>query len=113
MIGYGYWGPNLVRNFAETPGCKVARVSDLEPRAAGPVADRYPAIATTTDYRDLLDRPEVDAVVIATPVATHLRAAPSPALEAGKHVLVEKPLTPTSDQAARLIDEADRRGLRR
>ncbi len=108
VVGYGYWGPNLVRNFAECPSAEVVAVSDLHPERLATVAKRYPAIATTTDHRDLLKRSDLDAVVIATPVSTHFEIAQA-ALDAGKHVLVEKPLAATSDQVRRLMELAARR----
>ena len=110
IIGYGYWGPNLVRNFSECGTAEVRAVSDLRPERLKPVAARYPAIQTTANYRDLLDNPGIDAVAIATPVSTHFDLAQQ-ALKAGKHVLVEKPFTATADQARILIEEADRRKL--
>jgi len=110
IVGYGYWGPNLVRNFAEAAGSRVAVVSDLRPDRLALAQSRYPAIRTTNAHRSLVDDPAVDAVVIATPVSTHFDLALQ-ALRAGKHVLVEKPLTETSDQALRLIEEAQRRNL--
>jgi predicted dehydrogenase len=110
VIGFGYWGPNLVRNFAETPGARVTFVTDLSADRLALAARRYPGIQTSIHSRDLVDSPDVDAVVIATPVDTHFDLALA-ALQAGKHVLVEKPLTSSSDQALRLIDEAERRRL--
>lgn len=110
IIGYGYWGPNLVRNFSECGTAEVRAVSDLRPERLKPVAARYPAIQATANYRDLLDNPGIDAIAIATPVSTHFDLALQ-ALKAGKHVLVEKPFTATADQARILIEEADRRKL--
>jgi predicted dehydrogenase len=110
VIGYGYWGPNLVRNFAEASGARVVAVSDLRPDRLATVRDRHPAVRLTTDLRDLLADPSVDAVAIATPVSTHHSLAMA-ALQAGKHVLVEKPLALTSAQAEELIEAADRLGL--
>jgi len=110
VIGYGYWGPNLVRNFAETPGTNMAAVADLDPRKLEIVKRRFPAAYTTTDFEDLLKDPAIDAVAIATPVHTHF-ALGMAALRAGKHLWLEKPLTETSEQARRLIDEAQRRNL--
>ncbi len=110
VIGYGYWGPNLVRNFSELPGARVVAVSDLQPERLAKVRARYPSVRTTEDHGDLINHPAVDAVVIATPVSTHFELAMQ-ALKAGKHVLVEKPLASASEQARRLIDEADRRRL--
>ena len=108
VVGYGYWGPNLVRNFVEAPGARVIAVSDLRPERLAQAQARYPGVSVTTDHRELMADPAVDALVIATPVSTHFDLALA-ALQAGKHVLVEKPLTATSDQALRLIEEADRR----
>ena len=110
IIGYGYWGPNLVRNFAETPGATVHTVADLDSRKLQAVQKRYPAIATTSDFFELLNDSKIDAVAIATPVSSHFELAMA-ALKAGKHVWVEKPMTETSLQARKLIDEAERRNL--
>lgn len=110
VIGYGYWGPNLVRNFAEVPGAKVSFVSDFNPERLAKVQDRYPKVRVTTDSRDLIADPQLDAIAIATPVGTHFDLALA-ALKAGKHVLVEKPMTTSSEQAMRLIEEARRRNL--
>ena len=110
IVGYGYWGPNLVRNFAETPGANVAAVSDLDTAKLAVVQRRFPAVMTTTDFRELLNDPGIDAIAIATPVNTHFELALA-ALRAGKHVWVEKPMTETSEQARQLVDEAQRRNL--
>jgi predicted dehydrogenase len=110
VIGYGYWGPNLVRNFAEVAGARVGFVTDLRRERLELAHARYPYIKTSTDHRDLIQDPAVDAVVIATTVATHYDLALA-ALDAGKHVLVEKPITASSEQAMRLIDAAARRRL--
>src|SRR5438270_9730223 len=83
VIGYGYWGPNLVRNFAEIPGSQVAAVSDLNSQRLDEVRGRYPSVACTRDYRDILRDPTIDAVIIATPVRTHYSLAIE-ALRAGK-----------------------------
>ena len=108
VIGCGYWGPNLIRNFADQSGARVGFVSDLRPERLDGIAHRYPTVRLSTNARELIADPGVDAVVIATPVQTHFDLALA-ALEAGKHVLVEKPLTSSSEQALRLIDEAERR----
>lgn len=110
IIGYGYWGPNLVRNFAETPGATVAAVADLNPKQLELVQRRYPAVKVTTDFQELLRDPSIDAIAIATPVSTHFELGMA-ALRAGKHLWLEKPMTETSEQARRLIDEAERRKL--
>ena len=110
VIGYGYWGPNLVRNFCEAPGSQVTMVSDLNSERLGKVTSRYPGVRVTTNHRELLLDPGVDLVAIATPVSTHFDLALQ-ALRAGKHVLVEKPFTATSEEALRLMEEAERRRL--
>lgn len=107
VIGYGYWGPNLVRNFYETPGAQVACVSDLRPERLKLLQSRYPTIQVTGDHRALVEDPGIDAVVIATPVSTHFDLAMR-ALQAGKHVFVEKPLASTSEQVHRLMDAAEK-----
>ncbi len=101
VIGYGYWGPNLLRNMAETRGAQVVACSDLDPDRLALAHSRYPTLRTTTDYRDLIDDDEIDAILIATPVSTHYQLAKE-ALEAGKHVLVEKPLAPCAAQCEEL-----------
>src|SRR5580704_8684996 len=110
VIGYGYWGPNLVRNFANTEGAKVVSVADLDPNKLAIVERRHPNISTTIDFRELLSDDGIDAIIIATPVRTHYALALS-AIRAGKHILVEKPLAETSEQAEELIEEAARRNL--
>jgi predicted dehydrogenase len=107
VLGYGYWGPNLVRNFAEAQGCEVRVVCDLREDRLAQVRRRYPAVATTTNMADVFGDANVDAVVISTPVSTHYELA-SRALAAGKHVWVEKPMTATAAEAHRLVDEAAR-----
>ena len=108
VIGYGYWGPNLVRNFVELPGVQIVAVSDLKTERLGLVKNRYPSVHTMTDHREMLADPGINAVAIATPISTHYDLAVQ-ALQAGKHVLVEKPLAAKSEDAIRLIEEADRR----
>lgn len=110
VVGYGYWGPNLVRNFAAGKNSTVVAVSDLDPKRLELVGRRYPAVETTTEVDKLLQNPEIDAVAIATPVATHYDLALR-ALRAGKHVFVEKPLTDNAAHAEELVEEAARRNL--
>ena len=110
VIGYGYWGPNLVRNFAEAAGSQVTMVSDLSADRLSKATRRYPNIRATQDPHALIQDSAVDLVVVATPVSTHFDLAME-ALRAGKHVLVEKPLAATSEQALRLMEEAERRRL--
>jgi len=110
VVGYGYWGPNLVRNFAETPGLNLAAISDLDAKKLEVVKKRFPAVKTTTRYEELLADPSIDAIAVATPVSTHF-ALGMAALKAGKHLWIEKPMTETSDQARQLVEEAEKRGL--
>src|ERR687894_204615 len=110
VIGYGYWGPNLVRNFMAAPGSAVARVCDLRRERLSSLGKLYPGLKTCSDAGELINDPQMDAVVIATPVSSHFDLGMS-ALKAGKHVLIEKPLAATSDQARRLVDEAAARNL--
>lgn len=110
IIGYGYWGPNLVRNYVAHPGSTVVCVADRDEARLARLAAVHPAIATTTSAQELIERGDVDAVIVATPVSSHFELAMA-ALQAGKHVLVEKPITATAEQAERLVEEAGRRGL--
>src|SRR5215218_2257803 len=98
VIGYGYWGPNLVRNFAEAPDTEIVAVADMNPDRLRVATRRYPGVDVVTDHRDLLNDPTIDAVAISTPVSTHFPLAME-ALKAGKHVLVEKPMTADPEQA--------------
>jgi predicted dehydrogenase len=111
VIGYGYWGPNMARNFAETRGAELRAICDLRPERLALARSRHPQTRAVTDAAEVLHDPGVDAVVIATAVSSHFDLARR-ALQAGKHVLVEKPLTSTAGEARHLIDEADHRGLR-
>ena len=110
LIGYGYWGPNLARNFSEIEGFCMMMVSDLQLGRLKLAQTRYPMVSTTTDFDELIDNPKIDMVAIATPVSTHYQLALK-ALKAGKHVLVEKPMCANSEQAKHLIDEAASRNL--
>ena len=107
VIGCGYWGPNLIRNFVKVEGCQVVAAADVDPIPLTPLRRLYPATRFTTESEALLASDQVDAVAIATPISTHYTLARE-ALRRGKHVLVEKPLTATVPQAEELIDLADR-----
>ena len=109
VIGCGYWGPKLARNFHELPGADLAWVSDYRPDRLAHMLELYPEAQATEDYRQVLAS-DVDAVVIATPVRTHHPLAME-ALNAGKHVLIEKPLAATVAQAIEVADKADGLGL--
>jgi predicted dehydrogenase len=110
IVGYGYWGPNLVRNFAEAARSRVRRVCDLRPARLEHVAARHPGVKATSLFEDVIADRDVDAVAIVTPVSTHFDFAMR-SLQAGKHVLVTKPLTASAAEAERLIEESERRGL--
>lgn len=105
IVGFGYWGPNLVRNFATSSGATVTWIVDQDDGKFDAIHRSYPAIKTTTVFDDVLDDTSVDAIVLATPVSTHYSLALA-ALLAGKHVWVEKPMAETSDQAQELVNEA-------
>ena len=112
VIGYGYWGPNLVRNFMGDTGTRVVSVCDRSTDRLTEVKRLYPSVEATTDPKDLFKNADIDAIAIATPVATHFDLARE-ALRAGKHVLVEKPaarnaaeLAPVAAEARRAFDRA-------
>ncbi len=110
VIGYGYWGPNIVRNLHGLDSTRVEMVCDKSPSALARVRKTYPGIATTSDCGELLRSPEIDAVAVITPVWTHYELAKT-ALENGKHVFVEKPFTASTAQAEELIELAARKKL--
>ncbi|GIF05177.1 Gfo/Idh/MocA family protein [Actinoplanes siamensis] len=110
VIGAGYWGPNLVRNFSASPAFRLRWLCDLDVGRARRVLGGYSTVGVTGDLREVLADPAVQAVAIATPAGTHLEVALS-ALRAGKHVLVEKPLAATYEEGRRLVEEAEDRGL--
>ncbi len=110
VVGYGYWGPNLVRNISETTRANLVAVCDRDGGRLEGVRGRYPSVTTTTDFEEVLRDPRVDAIAIATPVSSHFRLAMQ-ALMAGKHVFVEKPMAATAEEASRMVDEALRRRL--
>jgi predicted dehydrogenase len=109
LIGYGYWGPNLARNFSEAGGTDLVAVSELNGDRLRLAGARYPAVRITPDHQALFSDPEIDAVAIVTPVSTHFTLA-SQALAAGKHVFLEKPLTQTSEEGRKLVAQAERAG---
>jgi predicted dehydrogenase len=106
-VGCGYWGPNVIRNLDAVDGFDLCCICDADPRRLRPVAARYPAARTTTNVEDILDDPSIDALYLATPVSTHYELTRR-ALQGGKHVLIEKPLATTVDQAEELAELADR-----
>jgi predicted dehydrogenase len=110
VIGVGYWGPNIVRNFYANKDTNVTMVSDLKTDRLNYIRSHYPAIETSTDFRDVVKNPSIDAIAICTPVYTHHEIAYS-ALDAGKHVMIEKPMTSTSEQAQELINLVEKKNL--
>lgn len=110
VCGLGYWGPNILRNLQQNPGWNVVGAADLSADRRKAVGDRNPGLTLFEDAGEAIDHPDVDAVALATPVATHHPLARR-ALEAGKHVLVEKPLCASAEQAQELCEIAERRGV--
>jgi predicted dehydrogenase len=109
VAGLGYWGPNLARNFASIPRCDLAWLCDADPAACERVAARFPGVPTTTAIDDLIEDPQLDAVVLATPVPTHATLAER-VLRAGKHCFVEKPLAVDVATAERAVAAAEESG---
>lgn len=110
IIGYGYWGPNLVRNFTNVSKCRVHSVADGRKERLEIINNNYPLIHTTLFTEELINNNEIDAIVIATPVFTHFELAKK-ALLAGKHVLIEKPMTSSAAESEELIALALKKGL--
>lgn len=111
VIGYGYWGPNIVRNFHAHEGSEVTLVCDKNPKCQERLRKAHPGIAFTTDENEILKSPIIDVVAVVTPVWTHYELAKR-ALENGKHIFVEKPFTCNAQQAEELIELADRKNLK-
>ncbi|MCG8335078.1 MAG: Gfo/Idh/MocA family oxidoreductase, partial [Proteobacteria bacterium] len=106
VVGYGYWGPNLVRNFSWLEGVDVKYVCDLDRGRLDKVSNLFPNVSiTTTEYQQILDDSEVEAVAIATPVNSHYSLSEA-ALQSGKHLLIEKPMTDTVESSNRLVELA-------
>jgi len=110
IVGYGYWGPNLARNFASHPECVVRRIAEVDPNQRAKAKLAWPHSEVVTHADQILTAPDIDIAVIATPVSTHFELTMT-ALRHGKHVWVEKPVAATSDEARRIADEADKRRL--
>jgi predicted dehydrogenase len=109
LVGYGYWGPNLARNFSQQADCRLLMICEQKQERAAIAARTYPATRVTADYQELLHNDAIQAILIATPVASHFSLAEA-ALQAGKDVLVEKPLTRTAAEARELIRIAEAKG---
>ena len=110
VIGFGYWGPNVVRNFGSAEGVRVVSISDQNPEALKRAGKAYSGLELTSDYREIVRSTGIDAVAIVTPVSEHFHLAKE-ALQNGKHVFVEKPFTSTSAQAEELTELADKKKL--
>lgn len=111
VVGYGYWGPNVVRNLDQLEGANVLAVCDKSPAARRKIQKTYPNIRVLTEPAELIAAPDIDAVAVVTPVWTHYEIAKA-ALENGKHVFVEKPFTSCSQQAEELIELAEKKNLK-
>src|SRR6266702_4366807 len=110
VVGCGYWGPNLVRNFRQSPDCQLKLLCDSNESRLSHMRRLYPELATTDKFEDLLNDTQLNAVVIATPVGFHYSMAKA-ALSVGKHVFIEKPMARTEAEAAELVSLAEQRGL--
>lgn len=111
VIGCGYWGPNLIRNYSQLNRSRVLRVADLDEGRLAHMKKLYPAIETTTNYQDIVHDAGIDIVTVATPVSTHFRFAKE-ALMAGKHVFVEKPIAASAKEAEALVAIAREQNLK-
>lgn len=111
VIGYGYWGPNVVRNLMSLDGSEVVAIAEKNPSAALRANKAYPGVRTTPDAMEVISSPDIDAIAVITPVWTHYELAKA-ALENGKHVFVEKPFTHTAAQGEELIEIAERKNLK-
>ncbi len=111
VVGYGYWGPNVVRNLDRLDEADVVAVCDKSPAARRKVAKAYPDVLVTDDARDIMSSPDIDAIAVVTPVWTHYELAKA-ALQNGKHIFVEKPFTTNAAQAEELIELAARKNLK-
>ena len=111
LLGLGYWGPNLARNFGRLPGAELKWLCDLSPELRTRYEPQFPQTTFTDRYEELLEDPELDAIVLASPVPTHFKLGML-ALEAGKHTFIEKPLALTFSDAKQLAELADERDVR-
>ena len=111
VVGYGYWGPNVTRNFNETPGARVVAISDADDGSLRRAQQSYPGIRMTKDCQELVTAPDLDVIAIVTPVSSHFEIAKA-ALSNGKHIFIEKPFTASAAQAEQLIELAERKRLK-
>ena len=110
VVGCGYWGPNLIRNFRSLPGCNLKTMCDLSQERLQHLKMLYPEVAAETDYQRMLESSGVDAVAIATAVKYHFPMAKA-SLLAGKHTFIEKPMADSVEHCEELIDIAENKGL--
>ena len=110
VVGCGYWGPNLIRNFRSLTDCRVRTICDADPKRLEYLKQMYPDVQTTTEFAGILNDPSIDAAALATPVHTHYALAVQ-SLEAGKHTFIEKPMATSSDQCRELIDLSEARNI--
>src|SRR4051794_4006291 len=110
VVGCGYWGPNLIRNLKQTPDCQLKTICDASEQRLRHMRRLYPDVAMTNQFNDLLNDPDLDAIVIATPVRFHYEMAKA-CLNAGKHAFVEKPMARTSAEGEELVALAKHHGL--
>lgn len=111
IVGFGYWGPNVARNFHSTPGARVVAISDADDKSLLRAAQSYPGVRTVKDCRELLCAPDVDVIAIVTPVSSHFEIAQM-ALNNGKHIFIEKPFTASVAEAEQLIELAEAKKLK-
>ena len=110
VIGYGYWGPNIVRNLANLEGSQVKAIAEISPAARKRAQKAYPGVNVTANSAEVIESPEIDAIAVVSPVWTHYELAKS-ALQNGKHVFVEKPFTSNTAQGEELINLAEQKNL--
>ncbi len=110
VVGCGYWGPNLIRNFSSLADCRVKQVCDRDQKRLAHMKQLYPSVETTQDFDALIGDKELDAIVVATPVYLHYEMAKK-SLEAGKHTFIEKPMAPSSEECNELVVLAARKKL--
>ncbi|UCF64023.1 MAG: Gfo/Idh/MocA family oxidoreductase [bacterium] len=110
VVGVGYWGPNIIRNLVANKKFTVKYCSDLKSQRMDHITSLYPTVKTTKDYKEIINDPKIDVVAICTPVFSHFEIAVA-ALKAGKHILIEKPMTSTTAQAEELINLAEQKNL--
>src|SRR4051794_26570751 len=109
VVGFGYWGPNLVRNFRSIPECDLKVACDVSQERLQHMRSLYPEVEGESDFQKVVSRPDLDALVIATSVRMHFPMAKA-ALQAGKHVLIEKPMATSTAECEELIELAERHG---